>query len=371
MGKITILQVIYGLKYGGAEKILLSLSAKLDQEKFRVIVLALTCSGPVEEELKRSGIDVRVLRDDGKFCFRDFLKLVKIIKTEKAAILHSHLQNADLWGGLAARICRIKQISTFHGSYFKKSLLGFLKQKIRVILPEKIIAVSRETADYCVKQLGANPDKVSVIYGGIDAGQFRVSLDLKRKRETLGITDNAFILGSFGRLEIEKGQGYLIEAIPYLGKDHPELNIVVLIAGGGSLKQQLMDQAARLEVMDKIRFLGERGDIPELLKIADIVVIPSLSEGLPVVGLEAMAAGKPVVATGVGGVPELIEDRKTGILVPPADPVSLAKAIFELARDHALVGEIISQANDKLLGNFTADKMVRQVEHLYEQLLAK
>ncbi len=367
--KINIAQVIYGLKYGGAEKLLIPVSTKLDKNKFYVIVIALTCGGAVEGELKKKAVEVYVLRRDGGFGVFDFFRLIRLIKKKNIDIIHSHLQNADLWAGCAARICGIKHVSTFHGTYFKKTLLEFLKQRLRVILPDRIIAVSKDTAKYCIVYLKAQKDKVVVINNGVDVGEFRVTEEASSIKRRIGIPDDAPVLGTFGRLEIEKGHRYLIEAVSILKNSYP--NIRVLIGGGGSLKQKLIEMTQKLGLKDRVIFLGERNDIPELLQIADIVVIPSLSEGFSLSCLEAMAVGRPIVATDVGGVPELMEDKKDALLVDARNPFTLAKAILTLIENRDLAMRLALQAKEKVGRDFSIDKMLSQTAFVYEEIFLK
>jgi glycosyltransferase involved in cell wall biosynthesis len=367
--KINIAQVIYGLKYGGAEKLLIPLSTKVDSERFRVMVIALTCGGPLEEQLRRSNIDVRVLRRDGRFSLFDLFRLVRLIKEQEIDIIHTHLQNADIWAGLAAKFCGVKHISTFHGVYFKISILESMKQKLRVILPHKIIAVSHHTANYCIVQLKAKSEKVVVVHNGVDISKFQSVLDIDFKRRELGIAQDKTVLASFGRLEIEKGHRCLIEAIAHLKNVYSKINLVVLIVGEGSLKQKLMKMSMELGLNEIVRFLGDRRDVAELLEITDIVVNPSLSEGLPLSCLEAMAAGKPVVATRVGGMPELIKDKENGLLVESGDPARLARGILDLIEDKDLAKRLALKAKDSTRTDFSIDKMLVQTSQLYESLI--
>ncbi len=314
MHRITVAHCIYGLKYGGAEKIMVSFASALDANRFRVIVIALTCGGPVEDELMRRGGDVRVLRRNGRFGLFDLIRLIRIFRQEKVDIVHTHLQNADLWAGLAAALCGIRHVSTFHG-YIEEERLDRLKRRIAVLFPKKIIAVSRFVAEYCERQLWARREKIVVIHNGVDLATFQVRIDVPRKKRELGIPEDAVVIGAMSRLVPQKGHQYLIEAIPHVRMGHKE--IVVLIAGEGGFRGELEERVRALGLEGAVRFLGRQDNVAELLNITDIVVIPSLAEGFSLTCLEAMVAGRPVIATKVGGVPELIEDGKNGLLGEP------------------------------------------------------
>lgn len=368
MSGITIFQAIYGLKYGGAEKLLVSLSRGIRDAGCRVVVLALTCAGPVEDELKKEGIEVLALRRDAKFTLADFIKLIALIKREKPQVIHTHLQNADIIAGLAARLCAVPQVSTFHGTYRNPGLLEGLKQRMRVFLPQRIVAVSQDTARYCSQVLKAKPSKVSVIYNGIDIDRFSAAGDSVLKKEDLGVAADEKIIFAFGRLEYEKGHQYLIEAIACLKKKNPGIKIKLLIAGEGSLKPKLSEMIDCNGLSEDALLLGGRSDIPELLKIADIVVNPSLSEGLPVTCLEAMAAGKAIIATGVGGVNELFSDRTDAIIIKPAEAQAIASAIQDLLADRVLAEKIGRNAREKVGKYYSADKMLEKLLYIYDVL---
>jgi len=368
MNGITIFQVIYGLKYGGAEKLLIPLSCGMRDAGFRVVVVALTCAGPVEDDLKKEGIEVIVLRRDARFGLPDFIKLVSLIRKEKPQIIHTHLQNADIIAGLAARLCRVPQVSTFHGRYHNPGWLEEIKQRIRVFLPHRIIAVSQDTARYCSQVLKVGPGKVSVIYNGIDIDRFYTGRAGVLKKEDLGVAADERIIFAFGRLEHEKGHKYLIEALPAVKDKCPEFKLKLLIAGEGSLKQRLSEIIACNKLTGDVLLLGGRRDIPELLEIADIVVNPSLSEGLPLTCLEAMAAGKAIIATGVGGVNELLSDGIDAVIIKPADQQAIASAISDLLRDDGLAEKISRNAREKAGKYYSADKMIEKLLYIYDVL---
>jgi len=357
--KIRIAHAIYGLKYGGAEKLLVPLSSRIDRERFHAIVVALTCGGPVEDDLRREGVDVRVMRRDARFGPRDLLALIALLRRERIDIVHTHLQNADILAGLAAKACGVKQVSTFHGIVHDAGPVGTLKLRLRVRLPDRIIAVSAATAKTCVDEFGARRDKVGIVYNGLDSDSFFPPVKVEPRQET--------ILATVGRLEEEKGNAFFLEALSQVRK--VRTNVMGMVIGDGSLRGALERQAAELGLKEAVHFLGDRNDVPDLLRIVDIVVIPSISEGLSLVALEAMACGKPVVATRVGGIPELIDDGTNGLLVPPADPRALARSVLELAGDGDLRERMGSHGRAKVMGQFSLETMIRGIERVYLSLV--
>ncbi|MFC1590035.1 glycosyltransferase [Candidatus Omnitrophota bacterium] len=368
MEKITVIQLIYGLKYGGAEKLLIPLVRSVDPGRYRMVVTALTCGGPMEDELRRIGADVRVLRRDGKFNIFDLIRLIKLIKAEKAKIVHSHLLNADIWGGVSARILGLRHVSTIHGTYFGNSRSELIKQSLRMRLPDKIIAVSRATKDICVRQFRVKEEKIKVINSGVDFGRFQIETDRERTKGLLGIKNNSVVVGTFGRLEEEKGCQYLIESIPIIRKKHRETFFIII--GEGSLRESLMKKAVELKVGEAVRFLGGRGDMPELLKAMDVVVFPSIHEGFSIAALEAMAATRPVVATRVGGMEELITDGKDGLLVESGNSASLARSVMRLIEDKPFALRMAHHAAQKVSERFTEDRMRKEIMKVYEESLS-
>jgi glycosyltransferase involved in cell wall biosynthesis len=182
----------------------------------------------------------------------------------------------------------------------------------------------------------------------------------------MGIRDDQLVLLNVGRLVPQKGQRYLIEAMSMV--DDP--GAVLLIAGVGFLEQELKSTAERMGVLDRVRFLGRRDDVPALLEAADVFVFPSLFEGFGVALLEACAAGKACIATSVGPIPEIITNKETGVLVPSANPEALASAIDWLVQDPGLIAAYGASAKRRVHARFSISDSVKQLEGMYEELIA-
>lgn len=369
MKKRTVLFLIYGLKYGGAEKLLIPLAGYFNSGRFRSAVIALTCGGPVEDELRQAGIEVLVVRRDGKFTIFNLFQLINIVRKKKADIIHSHLMNADIWGGIAAKSLGVKHISTIHGTYFGGSFIACLKQRIRTALPSMIVAVCNATKDICNKQLHVPTRKMRVIYNGIAARSILPKENIAPLRRRLGIREGDIVIGTYGRLEEEKGHRYLIEAIAQAARTFPR--IILLVIGVGSSEPRLVKMARELNIEDHVKFLGERSDMFQLVTMIDIAVFPSLHEGFSVAILEAMAAGIPVIATSVGGTPELIKNGKDGILVAPENAGEIAGAIVRFCADKKYAASIASLARKKVERDFTEYRMLEMTEKLYAEVVSK
>jgi glycosyltransferase involved in cell wall biosynthesis len=189
----------------------------------------------------------------------------------------------------------------------------------------------------------------------------------KQIRQELGLGPEDFIVGNVGRLALQKGQRHLVAAMPFLLERVPRAHAV--IAGGGDLEAYLRDLALEVGVAERVHVLGPRKDVPALMHAMDVFAMPSIWEGFGLVLLEAMAAGRPVVASRVATIPEVVVDGQTGLLVPAGDPLALAEAIARLAADPALARQLGEAGRDRLRRHFSIDKMVGDTELLYREVL--
>jgi glycosyltransferase involved in cell wall biosynthesis len=190
-------------------------------------------------------------------------------------------------------------------------------------------------------------------------------VDREAKRRELRVPDDAIVLGLGARLSSVKGLTYLLKALPEVIRQFP--TVVLVIAGDGPLEEDLKAEADSLGVEDHVEFVGPRTDMAELLKTFDLYILPSVSEGLPMVLLEAMAAGCPIVATGVGGVPSAIEDGVSGLLAPPRDPAALAAVITRALGDEPLRRRMALAGRQVFAARFSAETMTRRYEQLYRR----
>jgi glycosyltransferase involved in cell wall biosynthesis len=211
-----------------------------------------------------------------------------------------------------------------------------------------------------------DPAAITIIYNGIDGDEFTREFDRAEIIEELDISPDAKIIGIVARLDSIKNHRCLIKAMKKVAARFPDA--LLLVIGDGPLRTELEELVSFVRLNNNIKFLGTRNDIPRLLSVLDIFVLCSLSEGLPLTILEAMAAGKPIVATDVGGIPEIIKDGIDGIIIPSDDSDRLAEAISELLRDKRKRHEMGAKARMKFEEKFTIQTMVKSYEELYESL---
>lgn len=379
---LNVLYIIWSLGLGGAEQVVINLAKGLDKNKFRSIVCCLNDKGVFADELESQGIKVIALNKNGKYDLTIIAKLIRVMKENNIKIVHTHLWGANLWGRIAAKIANIPVvIATEHNTDIWKSNIYFTLDKLLSYCCDKIIAVSESVKEFYVGK-GINPRKIEVVYNGIMIegpqshpsttafDKLRALLGASQTPESIlkqefGIRNDEMVLAIIGRLVPQKGHKYLFEALSLL---NGYCKIKLLVIGDGPLKEDLQSTARALQLKDKAIFTGLRKDVLDLLKITDIVILPSLREGLPIIALEAMASKLPVIATKVGGNPEVIVDNHTGILIPSQNTVALVKAIERLAKDKALRAHLGENGYTRLKEHFSAEKMVQATEGLYQKI---
>ncbi|MCL6447510.1 MAG: glycosyltransferase family 4 protein [Armatimonadetes bacterium] len=374
MKKFRVLHLIRPAA-GGMKNHLLSLLSRLNPDLFEIV--AACPDGPLAAEIAHAGFRAVALPLVGELSFRKDWEtirlLVKILREEKIAILHAHSAKAGFVGRLAARLARTPVIFlTAHNSIFyedwpawKKMILAAAERALSRVT-DRIITVSEALRRELMQKEGINPDRIVTIYNGIGPAPGRPPRERRQVLRELGLPPLGQVVGTIARLAPQKGVGYFLKAAAMLVKDY---QVNFLIVGGGPLRRQLESEAISLGLQNRVVFTGEREDVPAILPVFDIFVLPSLTEGFPLTILEALAAGRPVIATRVGGIPEAIVDNYTGLLVKPGDPAGLALAIAELLsdRERALALGRAGQACAR--DRFTVAQMVRRVEEEYIKAL--
>ncbi len=365
--RVNVLHVIWSLEKGGAERFLVSLVQNFDRNRFNSIVCCLNWRGEWAKELEDKGIEVIALNKKGKFDFGVISRIIKIIKQNEITIVNTHLWAADVLGRLAAILAGAPVIiSTVQNvDIWKRPWHRFI-DRLLSYKTTKFIAVSHAVKQFLIETEGIPEEKIEVIPNAVDIGSLKVDESSGSQiKEELKINDDEIVLTVVGRLVEQKGHKYLFEALSMLNGKY---NIKLLVVGEGPLKQRLADSVERLGLKDKVIFTGQRKDIPQILNISDCLVLPSVYEGLPVCVLEAMAAGKPVIATKVGGTPELIKDGKTGFLVEPRNPEVLSQAIEKLAHSSDKGKEMGVKAREIVYNGFSIAPITKRTEELFINL---
>lgn len=352
---------------GGAEKALVDLALHLDRRLYNVSVCATRSAGNYQPLLDGAGVPTFILERHTRREAYKMLRLVRLLRRQPVHILHTHLFGSNTWGRILGKLAGVPVIIA-HEHWSTKSQQEIWVDRLLYRLSDRILVPSQESKRVVASTDHIPSNRLSVIYNGVDIEQFKSRNDAADTRRELGVPANAILVGYVGRLSPEKGgQDILIRAISKVRQTHA--NVCLLVVGDGPLRPGLEKLAADLD--EPIIFTGLRADIARILGAMDIFVLPSLHEALPIAALEAMATRLPVVATRVGGNPEVVEHEKTGLLVPPNDETALYEAIMRLITEPATASRLASAAQSHVQANFTLDQMARRVEAVYAELAAR
>ena len=300
--------------------------------------------------------------------------LWRLLRRERPQVVHTHTSKAGAVGRLAAWLAGIPLvIHTPHGHIFYGyygtvgSAIIRLLERLLAKITDRIVTLTDRGAQEHVHYKIAGAEKFATVHSGIDLARFRsVQVDPAVKRKELGLPPDGVIVGTVGRLVPIKGLEWLLKAVPQVLAQFPQACFVII--GDGPLLGELRQMTSKLGISLRVVFLGAREDVPECLAALDLFVLPSLNEGMGRVLLEAMAVGCPVVATRVGGIPDIVADGTTGLLVPPRDERALAEAILTLLRDRSRRAAYGEAARRHVDGRFDVETMVRSVERLYDEV---
>jgi glycosyltransferase involved in cell wall biosynthesis len=308
-----------------------------------------------------------VIPTQGMTDWRWALRIRQLLRDEQVSLIHAHEFDANVQGTFAAALAGIPLVATVHGkNYFWEKLRRRLAYRW-VSRRATMIAVSQNLKEFVIEKVGVSPDRIKVVYNGVDALPPCDETDVRECRKELGLPETDRVVGVVGNLYPVKGHRYLIDALPAVLNKCPDTSFI--FAGRGQLEAELKEQVCRLGLDKRVHFLGLRQDIPRILALLDIFVLPSLSEGLSMAILEAMIAGKPVVATGVGGNPELVLDGETGFLVPPRDSQALAASVAALLMNRQQAVQFGEQGKRRAEGQFSLGTMVKTYQTLYDECL--
>jgi sugar transferase (PEP-CTERM/EpsH1 system associated) len=360
-----VVQVLYSLEIGGVEKLAVTIGAHLDRSRFRPAICALDRDGVLSEELLRHRIPYHVLWRKGIEA-GVLARLYRCFRQEKARVVHTHQFPQLLFSCLPARAYGARIVHTEHEFYtYRDSARARRLFKPLLRFCSALTVVGPEIARYYIEELGVPPQRIQVITNAIDTARFK--LPGRESRARLGLTEDALVFGIVGRLEREKDHRTLLHAFRTLADAHPEARL--LIVGDGSLRRELEDCARSLGLEQNVTFLGARSDIPEVLAALDLFVLSSVHEGVPLSVVEAMGAGKPVIATDVGGLRLLVKPFVNGLLVPPSDPAALQAAMKELATKPALRQSMGAHSRQIACESFSVSTMIDRYQEIYESAL--
>jgi len=365
---MRIVHLVIGGDLAGGQAIALRL-AKAARDRGDDVAFVAPEPGPFVDLVRAEDMPVHLLQLRRTYQLEKAFRLARLLRREGSDVLHTHtLAAANVLSRASARLAAVPVISHLHiENHFRPATRPLLRSldNATARLCARLVAVSEKTSQAYERQ-GYPRGRIEVVYSGVELDGRGAVSDL---RSELGIPHGVPLVGEVARLCDVKGQRELIEAFASL----PEARLVLIgvdLERGGAFQEELEREAERLGVRGRVVFAGRRTDAAELLGQLDVVALPSWTEGLPLVLLEAMARRRAVVATPVGGTPELVVDGETGLLVPPRDPDALAVAIRRLLADPGLRTRMGDAGYRRVAERFSADAMCRRVLELYDEVVA-
>jgi glycosyltransferase involved in cell wall biosynthesis len=373
--KQELLFVIDNLQFGGGERVFSQIIKGLPRQKYEISLAS--CPG----EQFHQAIETRQVQFfptdfSKKLNFSLIPRLSTIIKKNEIKLVHGQGARAEFYARLASGLARkSKYVSTIAmpvegfdvGPIRKKVYSLFDRFSERFV--DRFLVVSDVLRERMTRGHGVPAEKVIRIYNGIEVDHYlhqEQNGSRERIRNEFNIGGDTLFIGAIGRLVWQKGFEYLIQAMPKVLNEFPQTK--VLIVGEGLLRSNLEELSRKLKTERHIIFTGFRKDVKDILSAVDVLVVPSLLEGFPMITLEGMAMAKPIIATRIDGIKEQIIDGKSGILIPPGDPDAIAEAILRLSSDKELARILGSEGRRRVEKEFTVERMVSETEKVYQSL---
>ncbi len=367
---LAVVQLAGSAEWAGGEVYLLQLAERLDRARFRLSVIC-PAEGPLVGRLERLGVSTTVIPMEARLADpRALLALAGSFRRARPHIVQSHGARANFYARLAARLAHVpRHISTVHNSLYDYPISPLRRSayvaldRLTVPWTDTIVCVAQSLARDLIERSRVPARKIEVIHNGVDLARFDPSrADGERIRRAFGL-GRAPVLGIIGRMTPQKDHRTFLSALAQVRKAVPDAR--ALIVGDGPLRQEIEAEAARLGAREACCFTGVREDIPDCLAAASVVVLSSESEGFPFTVLEALAMARPLVATAVNGVTEIVEPDQTGLLVPPRRPDLLARATLTLLRDPERARALGQTGRKAVEARFPLERMLERMERLY------
>lgn len=368
--EIDVLHLIGTLSPGGAERNLYYLAPHLSRSKLRYGICCLIDRGEYADEVEALGVPTFELGYRKRYLIPTVLRLARLLRQRKVKILHTHLFEPGLVGRLAAWGARTPvRITHEHGKTLWKSWYHRMFERLAMHATDLRIAVSRDISDLRVRTEHTPASKIRVVFNAVDPTRFEIDRAARdSKRSELGLGD-FFVIGTIGRLIEAKSYDLLLEVAHEVCRKMPDARFVVV--GDGPLAGDLERIRESLDLVEKVRFLGKRGDIPEILASFDVYIVTSRREGLPVALIEAMMAAKPIISTDVGGIPDTLSHGESGILVEAGSRDALVREVVSLAGDADRMRDLGAKARKSAIERYAPVKVLGELEEIYTEMLSR
>lgn len=350
---------------GGAERALVRLVLGLDRYEWEPSVVCLGPDAELVGVLRDGGVSVTCLNVTSKRDFGVVLRLRKELKRTQPKLLQTFLFHANVVGRITAKLARVPHVVSGIRVAERRSKWPLRIDRWTEFLVDRHVCVSQSVADYSVQDAGLSESKVLAINNGVDFDAIASAqpVDLSQ----FGVPPDAKVMLFVGRLDPQKAPDVLLKSMQSVVREHPQTHLVMV--GDGVLSESMRELAGLLSLSKQVHFVGRQADVAGFMKAADLLVLPSLWEGLPNVVLEAMAAGLPVVATAVDGTEEVIQHERNGWLVPPGVVDELATTLCRVLADSAAASQMASAAQALVSQHFTWERCVADYSRLYHELV--
>ena len=356
-----------GSRMHGVKRLFAWMIPRFDATRYNVSLISLRRKDLSEDTLEQYGIDVTYLGRH-KFDPRTYPALLKVLERKGADLVHMHGYGATTFGRLCARRMKIPSVLHEHANHTDTPWFQKLADRMLAPHTDLAIAVSESTAEFTIRARLMPAERTKVVYLGSPLDEFarpRSDAEIAAARESLGISDGTIVVGTVTRLMPSKGNRYLVEAVPEIVRRQPRAR--VFIVGEGELQEELQSQARALNLTKDVTFVGFQRDVAEVLAALDIVVFPSLWEGTPLTAFEALAAGKPIVATDADGLLDILTPGHDALVIPQRDASAIARAVGELIETPGLAATLSRHAQ-RTGARYDIAMFVRKMEQLYEIL---
>lgn len=361
---IHIQHVILSLQPGGLENGVVNVVNGLDPRRFRSSICCLKQAGEFANRIRQEHVQIHEMGLTGGNDYVLPLKLARLFRQTRTDIVHTRNPEAFFYGFLGARLAGVGAvIHSEHGRTLPDKLHRMLLQRLFIRFTDRVFAVSEQLKRDLVIHVGMPAPRIDVIYNGVNPDKFH-GADRPAIRRELGVRDSDIVIGSVGRLAPVKNYGLLLQAVPGLLVSH---DVTVMFVGDGPERPILEALADSLQIRQRVRFLGHRNDVRDLLAAMDIFVLPSHSEGMSNTLLEAMAASVPVVASAVGGNTEIVRDQQDGLIFPAGNLERLRVCLALLCNDSAYRQHLGQSGYARVVQAFSIQAMIARYEELYNR----
>lgn len=363
-GRLGVMQIVHTLCQGGSERLACDLAVRPPRAQLRSSLCAIDMGGPLADELAGAGVPFWVLDRRPGFDWRLGVRIWRLVRHERPCVVQTHHLTPLIYAALGARAAGARLVHVEHEQFTLRRPKALERLRRLARLCDHVVAAGDGVGRFLAESAGLDAERLSVIDNGVDVAAYAPTPRVPRA--AFGIAEGERVVGHVARLEPEKDQDTLLRAFRTVVRRCPRARLAII--GTGSLGPRLEALAASLGVASRVRFLGARGDVRDFLPHAEVVVLSSISEGLPLTVLEAMACARPVVATAVGEMARAVVPGVTGLLVPPADPDALAGALLGVMHDPARARAMGRMGREKVEAEFSIDRTLAEYQRVWRRV---